>query len=182
MPVRGHARRRPCYPRLPGSLRVESLPDRTVPSASAPGASAPSAYLLLSTVGDVSNTGAPGEGSWTGGTALAFGDPNLAVGSGLTDGTFSALFNINRFTSGDADLDALHFVRNTVTVGDGVNTFTLQPGDLLLSIDQDGKTLTSLNQIAADRDDVFVFRPRAPGDYSAGAFYPLLDNLRAVTG
>jgi hypothetical protein len=172
MPVRGHARRRPCHRRLPGSLRVEPLVERTVPSAS----------LLLSTVGDVSNSGAPGATSWTGGTALTFGGPNLTLGPGTSRGTFSALFNINRFGSGDVDLDSLHYVRNTVTVGRGANTFTLRPGDLLLSIDQDGKTLTSSNQITADRDDVFVFRPRGPGDYSAGSIFPLLDNLRTVTG
>ena len=152
MPVRGPARRRPRHWRPPGSLRVEPLIDRNVPSAS----------LLLSTAGDVSNGGTLGVSSWTGGTALAFGDPILALGSGTTSGTFSALFNINRFTSGDVDLDALHYVRSAITVGSGADTVALRPGDLLVSIDQDGKTLTSLNQITADKDDVFVFRPRRP--------------------
>src|SRR4051794_14281432 len=82
MPARGTTRRRRLARRPPGQLGVEPLADRTVPSAS----------LLLATAGDVSNSGAPGINSWSGGTALEFGPANVAQGSGTTDGTCSALF------------------------------------------------------------------------------------------
>ncbi|HKB02596.1 MAG TPA: cadherin-like domain-containing protein [Gemmataceae bacterium] len=158
--------------RRPGDrLRVEPLDDRTVP-----------ATLLLTTAGDVSGGGTASLNSWTAGTVLQVGGPTLALEPGTTAGTFSALFDINQFADADVNLDGLHQVRRTVTVGTGENTFTLQPGDLLLSIDHDGKTLASLNQLAVDRADVFVFRPQAPGDYSAGTFFPLLDNFRAIHG
>jgi large repetitive protein len=135
----------------------------------------------MSTTGNVNISGVSGLNAWTGGTALQFGDPNFSLGAGTTNGTFSAFFNVNQFTTADLNIDGANYVRRTVVVGTGANSFALQPGDLLLSIDQDNETLTSLNQLTVNRDDVFVFRPQTAGDYSAGTFFPLLSNFKALT-
>jgi hypothetical protein len=138
--------------------------------------------LLLATAGDVSNGGTPGVRSWTAGTVLNVAGPNFAVEPGVTGGTFSAVVDLNRFTAGDVNIDALHYVRHAVTVGGGAATMTLLPGDLLLSVNKDGATLTSRNALTVNKDEVFVFRPGAGGDYSSGTFLMLLDNFQAITG
>ena len=61
----------------------------------------------------------------------------------------------------------------------------LEEVDLLLSTKAD-KTLTSQNSLTVAKEDVFVFRPAVPGDYSSGWFYTLLQNplsngIRSVT-
>ena len=138
----------------------------------------PSASLLLTTTGDVNNSGAAGLNSWTDGTGLEFGDPNFSLGPGTTNGAFSRLFAI----TGNVAIDGLNYVRQSVTIGSGANSFTVQPGDLLLSLDKDNIQLSSLNQIVISKDDVFVYRPKVAGDYSAGTLFPLITNFSSLTG
>ena len=83
-------------------------------------------------------------------------------------------FNLDTFAGGDADIDALHYVTQTVTVGSGANAVTLLAGDLLLST-QGGENLASSNSLSVAHEDVFAFRPDTPGDYSSGTFIFVLE-------
>ena len=135
----------------------------------------PFGSLYLSTAGDViSPSGAPGLDSWGKDEGLAFGGPGLNYGPGATAGSFSSQFRVADF-GGDADFTAIHYVPTDITVG-SANAIDLFAGDLLLSTKGD-ETLTSTNTLAVQKKDVFVFRPDTPGDYSAGTFIMLLDNL-----
>ena len=136
------------------------------------GTAAAAPALWLSTLDDVTSSGAPGLDAWTDGEALEIADPNLALEPGATDGTFSSVFNLDDF-AGDADIDAIHYVDNDITVGSS-NSVDLLAGDVLLSTDVD-ETLTSSNSLAVNDEDVFVFRPETLGDYSAGTFIFLID-------
>ena len=131
--------------------------------------------LWLSTLDDVSGSGAPGLAAWTDGEVIAFADPNLVFEPGTTNGTFFSALNLDDFGNG-ADIDALHYVGGNITVG-GEHSVDLLTGDLLLST-ADNETLTSLNSLAVNDEDVFVFRPYAAGDYSAGTFIFLIDGSR----
>lgn len=128
--------------------------------------------LWLSTLDDVSGSGAPGLDAWTDGEVISFADPNLVFEPGTTDGTFSSVLNLDDFGNG-ADIDALHYVGSDITVG-GAHRVNLLVGDLLLST-ADDETLTSLSSISVKDEDVFVFRPLISGDYSTGNFIYLLD-------
>ena len=150
------------------NITVNAINDAPVLDASEAG-------LLLSTIADVSGSAAPGLANWTDGEMLAFGAPDLGFGENTTAGTFSSTgFNLDAFAGGDADIDALHYVTQTVTVGSGANAVTLLAGDLLLST-QSGETLTSTNTLTVAHEDVFAFRPDTPGDYSTGTFIFVLD-------
>ena len=135
--------------------------------------------LLLGTAGDVSGGGVPGNDNWQKGDVMQVSDPSLDLG-GSTDGTFSTAFDIDVFTTG-ANVNAVHHVTNDITVG--TSAFQLKTGDLLLSVDA-AQTLTSSstptspfsNSLAVTASDVFVFRPDATGDYSAGTFALLLND------
>ncbi|MCU7935398.1 MAG: DNRLRE domain-containing protein [Candidatus Thiodiazotropha sp. (ex Dulcina madagascariensis)] len=128
--------------------------------------------LWLSTLDDVSSSGAPGLDSWTDGEVIAFADPNLVFEPGATDGTFSSILNLDDF-AGNADIDAMHYVGGNITVV-SANSVDLLAGDLLLST-ADNETLTSLNSLSVNDEDVFVFRPATTGDYSSGTFIFLID-------
>jgi hypothetical protein len=139
--------------------------------------------LLVSTKDDVVSSGAPGLDSWTDGEALFFGDPNLAFEPTGTNGTFSSALDLNPFfDSGDVDVTALHYVTTDITVGSGVNTFDLKAGDVLFALDTD----ETIGGTTYFDNDVHVFRPDTPGDYSSGTISVLLDSLstfdtRAIT-
>ncbi len=128
--------------------------------------------LWVSTGGNVSGSGAPGLNAWDNGEALAFGDPGLALEPPTTAGEFSSVINLENF-SADVNLDALHYVGSDITVG-GDNSVDLKIGDLLLST-SGNETLTSNNSITVNNEDVFVFRPDTPDDYSVGTFIFLID-------
>jgi hypothetical protein len=121
--------------------------------------------LWLSTSGNVTSSGAPGLNAWQNGEAIELGDPNLAFEPGTTDGTFSSAANLETLAGTDLDVDALHYVTRAITVGT-TNTVDLQVGDLLFSTNGP-ETIQSL---AVDRDDIVLFRPDTPGDYSSGTF------------
>ena len=111
--------------------------------------------------------------SWNDSTVIQLGDPNLAFEPGLTRGTFSSLFDIDKFAAdGNAELDGLYVVQTNITVGSGANSRTLLPGDVLFTT---GNAET-FGGIAGTRRDVWLFRPLSPGDYSTGAFSMLLNS------
>ncbi|GJL63406.1 MAG: hypothetical protein NPIRA04_20600 [Nitrospirales bacterium] len=125
--------------------------------------------LWLSTQG--STSGAPGLDSWTDSQIVYFDNPNLTYetgSTGQTSGTFASITEMSAF--GLADIDAGHYVNASMTVG-GV---TLNEGDLLLSTDVN-ETLTSINSLSVNDEDVFIFRPVSPDDYSSGTFFMFID-------
>ncbi|MDJ0852785.1 MAG: DUF4347 domain-containing protein, partial [Myxococcota bacterium] len=125
------------------------------------------AALWFSTDEDVSGSGAPGLDSWDDGAVLEFDPTSLG---GTTAGSFAKVFDLDALAAdGNADVDALHYVRSAITVG-GANAIELFPGDVLLS------TVASetLLGISADDGDVVVFRPSST-DYSSGSVFTLLD-------
>ncbi|MCM8855464.1 MAG: DNRLRE domain-containing protein [Candidatus Thiodiazotropha sp.] len=135
--------------------------------------------IWLSTLDNVSGSGAPGLDDWTDGEVIAFADPNLTLEPGTTDGTFSPVLNLDDF-AGNVDINAMHYVGSNITVG-STNSVDLQTGDLLLST-ADNETLDSLNSLSVNDEDVFVFRPVSEGDYSSGTFIFLIDGSRIHEG
>jgi hypothetical protein len=138
--------------------------------------------LWLTTDGDVTGGGQPGTDTWLKGDLIQVADPNLAFEPGTTNRTFSVAFSIEPFAPGGS-INAVHYVTSNIQVG--ASNFQLKAGDLLLSL-VGPKTLTSAstpvdagftNSLAVDKEDVFVFRPETPGNYSAGTFAMLLENL-----
>ena len=92
----------------------------------------PDSALWLTTATDETNSGAPGLNSWTGGEVLQFGG-SLTLEPGTTNGTFSAVFNLDdpAFSDEDTIVNALHTVGSDITVG--TNSLQLYAGDILLS-------------------------------------------------
>ena len=133
--------------------------------------------IWLSTSGDVSSpSGVTGLEAWGRDQALTLGDPNLAFGSGTTDGTLANVFNLDGMVNdGNANLDALHYVSSDITVG-SANAVTLRPGDVLFSTSD----TEEFGALSVGRNDVVLFQPDTPGDYSSGTFSILLDNLSGV--
>ena len=79
------------------------------------------------------------------------------------------------FDSGDVDVSALHHVGHRITVGSGVNTLELFRGDVLFALEND-QTVDG-GAITFHDNDVLVFRPDTPGNYSTGTVFMLLDDL-----
>ena len=132
--------------------------------------------LWFSTRGDVAApSGVSGLSDWGRDDALTLNDPNLNLGAGTSDGTVQRRFEIDTFADdGNARLDALHYVTTDITVG-GANAVNLQVGDILFSTDAT-ETFHG-GSVTIDRQDVGLFRPTAPGDFSGGTFSVLLDEL-----
>ena len=125
--------------------------------------------LWLSTQGATS--GAPGLDPWADYEIVSFDNPNLTYEtgpSGQTSGTFALITDIGSF--GASDIDGGHYVNASMTVG-GV---TLNAGDLLLST-TGNQTVTSLNSLFVNDEDVFIFRPTSLNDYSSGTFFMFMD-------
>ena len=130
--------------------------------------------LWLSTSGDVSTSGVTGLDAWSAGEVITFGDPNLALGSGTSNGTAASLFSLDGFVvDSDANVDALHYVSTNIQLGSG--DFQLFVGDVLFSTNNDEQIIAGGLNIA--KTDVILFRPDEIGDYSSGTFSILLDNL-----
>ena len=144
------------------------------------GPSAATPTLWLSTIGDVSNSNAPGLDDWSEGTLLEFGNPGLLLEPDTTAGTFTAMFDLDDFGDGNVDIDAIHYVGSNITVG-SATTFDLLEGDVLLSTTV-SETLTGTNSISVSDEDVFVFRPDMQGDYSNGSFHFLIDGSQMFEG
>jgi VCBS repeat-containing protein/parallel beta-helix repeat protein len=138
--------------------------------------------LWFTTTGNVTSSGVPGLPSWGSGQILQFSDPNLRFEgvNGTTAGTITSVFNVASFASG-VNVDGIEYVTTNITIGSGANSLTLQPGDVLLSLDGSA-TLTSQNSLAVTRDEVFLFRPAVAGNYSSGTFHMVLDNFGTLHG
>ncbi|EMI21354.1 vcbs repeat-containing protein [Rhodopirellula maiorica SM1] len=131
--------------------------------------------ILLSTDESVSGSEAPGLSDWDAGEVLDFGDINsLDPVASATDGTFSSFFNLSSFVTGGADIEAINYVTEDITIGNS-STIALQAGDILFAT-RDTENLVSTNSLTVTRNDLVIFRPDAVGDYSAGTFQILLEN------
>ncbi|WP_168565747.1 cadherin domain-containing protein [Crateriforma spongiae] len=136
-----------------------------------------SGKLWFSSTGNGSTTTLP---SWTRGSVVEFGGSGLSFDptgdpADTTAGEFSEVFDIDSFASGE-DVDGLHYVEKAITIGgDSYPAFDLQAGDVLFST-KGSPTLTSTNSITVGKEDVVVFRPDSPGDYSSGTFTILLED------
>ncbi len=126
--------------------------------------------LWLSTIGNVSSSGAPGLDSWENGEVIELADPNLQFAPGTTDGTFASALNLEALAGTDLDVDSLHYVTLNITLGT-THTIDLQPGDLLFSTNGP----ETIDSLPVDRDDIMLFRPDSAGDYSSGTFSYVLD-------
>ena len=159
-------------------------------TSSITGQEMPTVGILVSTSGDVASpSGAPGLDSWDEDEVLGFSDPNFSLGPAGTDGEFGLVFDLGAFGD-NKNINGMHYVRSTLTVGSGggATEFTLQEGDLLLTVNgaSDYTYTGNTTSITIQESDLFVFRPQAPGDYTDGEFYflldnPLADNIRGVT-
>ena len=90
----------------------------------------------------------------------------------MTSGTFSQVFEIDNFVQdGNADINGLHYVRRTTTIGTA-NAITVNAGDVLFSVNGN----ETFGGVAFTTDDIILFRPVAPNDYSSGTFTRLLTN------
>ncbi|MBW2281607.1 MAG: cadherin-like domain-containing protein, partial [Deltaproteobacteria bacterium] len=126
--------------------------------------------LLFSTTGDVTGSGVTGLANWDKTEGLAFAPTSFEPASA---GSLSSSFDLSLFGSGAA-ISGMHLVSQDITVGTA-STVDLQAGDLLLAVD--GTTsLSSTTDLDVDADQVFLFRPDSPGDYSSGTFTLVLDD------
>ncbi len=138
--------------------------------------------LWFTTWDDVTASGNPDLANWDEDQVLQFGDPglNFDPNGGSTAGVLGITgFKASNFGApATARIEAIHHVWSNVTVGSPGNDFDLQEGDLLLSLAHDGMTLSSNTEPdkTFDKNDVFVFRPIASGDYTDGDFFHLLDD------
>ncbi|MFO0868130.1 MAG: DUF4347 domain-containing protein [Pirellulales bacterium] len=131
-----------------------------------------SSSLWMSTTGDASSNAGSGGVTWGKADIVDFDHPNLSLGTGTTTGTFSKVFNLDTFAAdGQADINGLHFVNQSVTVGT-VNAVTLQAGDVLFSISGN----ETLGGVAVTDKQIIRFRPTNPGDYSSGTFSILIQS------
>ncbi|HET6789002.1 MAG TPA: cadherin domain-containing protein, partial [Aquabacterium sp.] len=101
---------------------------------------------------------------------LSFEGTNPQYGAS-TSGTFSHLFDMGAF--GASGLDDIVWVTREVQLN---SWMTLQRGDVLFSVSNDS-TLVSANTTTVSRNDVVLFRPDSPGDYSRGTFSVLIQGL-----
>ncbi len=105
--------------------------------------------------------------------------PNFSMGEAATDGTFSMAFNPSDFSAGE-NINGMHYVTSSITIGSGINAIALQAGDLILTT-TNGETFISNGagapaDLLVDRQDIFFFRPDTAGDYNTGNFYMLLSD------
>ena len=128
----------------------------------------------ISTSADVgSPSGAPGLGAWSDGQALSFGGASLGLEPGTTTGTFTTAFNLDLLGDGDVDIDAMHYVTESITIGSGANSRILNPGDILVST-MNNEVLFG-GTFSVQGRDLFLLRPLVPGEYSVGKVELILD-------
>lgn len=128
------------------------------------------ASLWISSTNNATTSIGNGGLSYNDGQAVRFANPNLALGSGTSNGTFSNVFNIDTFTGdGNSDLKGLHYVNSVVTIGT-TNAVTVQKGDVLLSVSSN----ETLGGVSVTNRDIVLFRPTIVGNYSSGTFSVLL--------
>ena len=130
------------------------------------------ASLWLSTRSGTTSSAGSGGLTWNKGQVVNFGNPNLALGSGTSSGTFSAVLSLDSLAAdGSVDVNGLHFVSRSVTVGSS-NPITLLAGDVLFTVDSD----ETFGGLAVTKQDIVCFRPSTPGNYASGSFQIVLHN------
>ncbi|MFO0867050.1 MAG: DUF4347 domain-containing protein, partial [Gemmataceae bacterium] len=126
--------------------------------------------LWISSKTSATTSAGSGGVTYNDGQVVRFTGSNLALGTGATSGTFSQVFDIDAFASdGNADVNGMHFVNQTVVVG-STTTATLQYGDVLFTVSSN----ETLGGVSVTTKDVILFRPTTLGNYSAGTFSVLL--------
>src|SRR5688500_1462229 len=91
------------------------------------------ASLLISTDGNASIPAGNGITSWSDSAVVEMADPNLQLEPGTSRGTFSTWGDLDAAAAdGNADVNGLHVVGRTVTIGT-TNPVTLQAGDILFT-------------------------------------------------
>ena len=141
----------------------------------------PELTLHISTKDPVVAGGQPGTDTWQEEDLIAIGDPQLNLGPATTSGTFSEAFDLDGLAPGTNTTGA-HLVGRNIDAGG----FQLLAGDLLLTPGTAG-TYTSNNttpldggfvaSVSASNEDLVVFRPDTPGDYTTGGFALLIENM-----
>ncbi|GAA4950005.1 hypothetical protein GCM10025791_32860 [Halioxenophilus aromaticivorans] len=143
--------------------------------------------LLISTADDVDAAigEAGGSGSWTEGDAVSATSMSFAP-SGSETARFDVQFDLSKFMLDEtAGINAIHFVDNDVSVG----LYDLEAGDIVFSVDGTAALLNSDGSwFTGKRGDVLAFRPDTVGDYTAGTFSMVVeqiagsnDDLQALT-
>jgi Domain of unknown function (DUF4347)/Bacterial Ig domain/Cadherin domain/Right handed beta helix region len=130
-----------------------------------------SAQIWFSTKGFASS----GSAAWSPSNVAKLADPglNLEPNGGNTTGTLDLLDGLT-WLSGVGEL---HYVHQNLTLGTTGNKIDLNIGDLILVPEINGamaEIAASLDLIIGD-DDVMLFRPDVPGDYSSGTWIKLLE-------
>ncbi len=155
--------------------------------------------LWMSTTSDIGPlygqdpSGVPGLDSWSDGTVIGMGDPNLSFGTGTTTGTFSAVTNFDSFAADfNVDITGLHYVTSDITVtGPGITggSVDLLAGDVIF-LTQAGETLSTgaagppagwANNIVTAAGDIYAFRAENTGDYSSGYFRHVHNSAAGTT-
>ena len=149
---------------------------------------APDSALWLTFENDEGPTDSSEIPSITAGDVVTFSDitqletSNSDPLAATTAGTLTYSFNLDTVllsdgvtlaSDGNTIVNAVHYVGSDIQVGS--NNIQLQAGDILLSTDAD----EDIDGITYNNDDVFVFRPDTPGDYSQGSFFLLIDGNAA---
>lgn len=128
-----------------------------------------------------SGHGVPGiVGDIPAGAIVQATDPNLTLGAGATDGSFSVVVDLSAFAaSGNLDLNGIHYVSGDITLG-STTPFQLLEGDVLFAF-TGTETFTGSDAISvtADGNDLLLFRPDVAGNYSSGTFVGLLEDFSA---
>jgi len=141
-----------------------------------------SGSMLFSTSGDVANSGQSVK-SWSKGSIVALGEPDIQFEPGTSGGTFSIQTDLDAFAAdGSVTVTGVHVVGGDVTLG-ADQAVHLQSGDLLF-VTGESETLASSNSLSFGPGDIVAFRPDVAGDYSSGTFIHVLDNPAgaSVTG
>ncbi|MEP1644785.1 DUF4347 domain-containing protein, partial [Rhodopirellula bahusiensis] len=138
--------------------------------------------LWFTTDHDVSESSVAGLTNWGEDQVIQISDPGLTLdgNGGTTSGSASTIgFRLENFISDtNVGISGMHAVWSGLSVGSGTNSFELIAGDLIFVIDKSGIDFSSESEPDKefDREDVIVFRASAPGDYSSGDFFLLLED------
>ncbi len=133
--------------------------------------------LLFTTNNNVTASGNSDLAAWTTGDVVSFQQPNLILGDNTT-GTLGIVGHLNASNDGGVKLEGLDFIQSDVLVGRGANAIQLYAGDVLFSV----SGTESFGPLTIQSDDIAVFRPAAPWNYSAGSIFVLLDGVESVAG
>ncbi len=133
--------------------------------------------LLFTTANDVVASGNPDLTAWTTGDVVSFQQPHLLLGDNTT-ATLGIAGRLNASNDGGVKIEGLDFIQSDVLVGSGANSIQLYAGDVLFSV----HGTESFGPLTIQSDDIAVFRPAAPWNYSAGSIFVLFDGMESVAG